>query len=157
MKQLILLLLSISLISYSCDDDDDHQLIDLPQAIQDYLANNFPNHEIEESAEETLCDGTAVIEVELETDDEEEIELVFSNEEVLLYAESEIENVELPSEITNSVSQNYPNHTLKEASKLDVADGSTQYEVEVKQGDTTLDVLMSSDGMVLCEEEDLDD
>lgn len=153
MKNLSSLLLLFALFLSSCNDDDTQ--IDLPAAIQSYLDNNYPDAEIEESEIGVDCDGTAIIEVEVEENDDEEIELVFSaSEEVLLYSETEIRSEDLPAAVSSSVATNYPDYSTEEADQLNMADGSTQYEVEIKNGSSKLEVTFGADGEVLCEEED---
>ncbi len=154
-KFLFILPVAMLLSFCSCGDDDD-TIIDLPTTINDYLATVYPDYSIDESEESTLCDGTVVYEVELEDSNDNEIELTFNTEGALLFLETEIENSELPSEVTSSITSNFPDYTIDEAERLDMADGSTQYEVEL-EGNPELEVLLESDGTVVCQEEDLED
>jgi len=139
----------------SCDDDDAQ--INLPTIINDYLAANYPDYSIDESEEETLCDGTVVYEVELENSNDDEIELTFDTEGSLLFSESEIGTSDLPSAVTNSLATNYADYSIEEAERLDMYDDTKRYEVEIKNGNSTLEVLLESDGTVVCEQEDNDD
>jgi hypothetical protein len=47
---------------------------------------------------------------------------------------------------------NYAGYELDEAEKVDMADESTRYEVELKKGAKTKDVLFDAEGAVICEE-----
>lgn len=158
MKKITLLFILplVMLVGFTNCGDDDDQLIDLPTTINDYLAANYPDYSIDESEEGTLCDGTIVYEVELEDSNDNEIELTFNTEGSLLFSETEIENSELPSAVTSSISTNYPDYSTDEAERIDMADGSTRYEVELENGDSELDVLFEADGTVICEETDDD-
>ena len=129
----------------------------LPDYVQTYLATNYADYEIEEAKADSLCDGTQVFEVELEDSDDNEIELVFDNEENLLFTEVEINTSALPAAITNSIATNYANYTTEEADRLDMADGTTRFEVELKNGQSKIEVLFEADGTVICEEEDDDE
>ena len=160
MKKTILLfnLLLIAVLFCNCNNDDDNDsMVDLPATIVNYLSDNYPDYSIDESSQETLCDGTAAYEVELEDSNDNEVELTFDTEGNLLFAEVEIETSDLPSVISSSITTNYADYSIEEAEQLDMFDGSTQYEVEIKNGNSNLEVLLGSDGTVICEQEDTDD
>ena len=142
MEKLFLLLICCSLFVglSSCEDDD--QMVDLPQPIQDYIASNYPDYSIDESESDTSCTGTAIYEVEIEAADDDELELTFDSEGTFLYSEMEIGTDELPAAVSGSINDNYSNYSTEEAEKLDMADGSIQYEVELKDGSTTLEVFI---------------
>lgn len=156
MKKIIfaLLLLGGLFVYTSCDDDD--QQVDLPTLIDNYLASTYPDYTIDESETETLCDGTAVYEVEIENGDNNELELTFDMEGSLLFTETEIDTNDLPAAVTNSISTNYVGYDTKEAERLDMANDSKRYEVELKNGSSTLEVLFEADGTVVCEGTDDD-
>lgn len=142
---------------FTACEDDDHPSIDLPPAVQAYLDSNYPNHEVEEAELETLCTGEEAYEIELESSDDEEFEAVINSEGALLFTEHEISVNDLPADVSGSLASNYADYIVQEADRLDMADGSTRYEVEIKNGESQLDILTESDGTVVCEEEDSDD
>lgn len=155
MKYLPLLLLT--LLFNACDlfeDEHENNHIEVPAAIQDFITNNFAGFTIDEAETETLCDGTEVIEIEIENEEDDEMELVFDLENNLLYSEVEIEVADLPTAITTTLANDYPTFEIKEAARLDWADDTMQFEVEIKDGSTKLEVLFAADGTVICEEED---
>jgi uncharacterized membrane protein YkoI len=112
---------------------------------------------VDESGQDNLCDGSFVYEVELEDSNDNEVELIFDSEGNFLFYEVEIETSDIPSEITNSIATNYSSYSIEDAERLEMFDTSTRYDVEIKNGISTLEVLMESDGTVICEEEDTDD
>lgn len=150
------LFFAAALIFTACDDED-QQVVDLPATIQAYVDANYAGAEIEESEQDTLCDGTPVYEVEVEINDDEDIELTFDNEGNLLFTESDIATADLPAAVTSSINANYAGYTTDDAEALAMADGSTRYEVELESGNTTLEVLFAADGTVICEEVDDED
>ena len=128
----------------------------LPTSITDYITNNYPNYTIEDMDNDIDCDGTSVIEVELENGSDE-IELVFDTENNLLYVVMEIPTVNLPSAVTDSITANFPNYILDdEADELIMADSTTRYEVELQGMQDELEVLFAADGTVICQEVDND-
>ena len=132
--------------------DDEGQTIKLPATVQTYLDTNYPKAEIEESEQEKLCTGATVYEVKLEVEEDKTKDLTFSAEGVLLFTESEMAASALPAAVTASIAANYANYSTEEAEVLDMADGSKQYEVELKNGTQTVDVLFLADGTKVCEE-----
>ena len=145
---------------YSCEilgEEDEDSLIELPANIQEYIAANYPDFEVDESEKETLCTGAEVYEVELEANDDDEIELVFDLEGSLLYEVVEIETAQLPEAVVSSINAEYVEYKIEEASRWDLSTDGVQYEVELEQNDTELEVLFSGNGTVICEEVSDDD
>ena len=129
----------------------------LPTSIADYINTNYPNYTIEDMDNDIDCDGTSIIEVELENGNDE-IELVFDTENNLLYIATEIRTSNLPTAVTDSIAANFPNNFLDdEADELTMADGSTRYEVELEGSQNDLEVLFAADGTLICQEVDMDD
>ena len=137
----------------TCDDELD---ANLPAGIQTYISANYPGSTADEAEEETDCTGIAVYNVELENEAEEDtedtdIELSFDADGNFLYSETDMATATLPATVTDAVTANYASFTLKEASILTLADGSTQYEVEVKNGLDKREVRITNEGVVVCE------
>ena len=151
------LLLSLLMSSCSLFDKDNDIKVDLPTTVQNFIDSNFSDFVIDEAESDTLCTGEEVYEVELEKNgdkkDEEEIELTFDMEGNLLFTEREINTDALPDAVKNSIASNYGDYKLKEAEELEMADGTFQYEVELKKDGKELDVLFNSEGTVICEEQ----
>lgn len=130
-------------------------MADLPPAIQSFLDENYAGYQVEEAELETLCTGEEVYEIELE-DGNDEFEIAVSTEGVLVFTEYEISKNDLPAAVSDNLTVAYPGGAIKEAERIELADGTLQYEVEIKQAGTSLDVLLQSDGTVICEESDQD-
>lgn len=153
MKKTFLYLAPFLFFACSWFNDDDQQL-PLPENIQSYIASNYADYSIDESEQESLCDGTDAFEIELENSNDDEIELTFDAEGNFLYSETEIEVSELPEAVVSGINSAYNSPMIKEAERLNMADDSVQYEVEVKNGSTKLEVLVATDGSIICEQED---
>lgn len=159
MKRMIYVLLPLVAMTFICAfcEDENTPMVDLPTAIKDYITQNYGDYKIEESALDTLCTGAAVYEVELEGKRDREVNLVFSTESGLLFTEYEIKVNELPAEVKASINTSYAGFDVKEAERLDLTDGTKQYEVEIKNGQVTKEVLLAANGTVLCEELETED
>jgi len=161
MKRTFFLVLGLVIALFAlnaCDilggDDDNEPQVDLPTTIEIFIASNYPDYEIDEAEKETDCTGEEVFEVELESSNDDEIELTFDLEGNLLYTETEINIDELPEAVTTTISTEYPDFKLDDAERLDLATDGVEYEVELEKGKTELEVRLSATGTVICEEED---
>ncbi len=153
MKKILLFtspMLVILLVFATCKDDE--QMIELSANIKNFINTNYAGYEIEESEQDTLCNGATVYEVELKGSNDQKIELTFDTEGNLLFTETEISNSQLPLAVTNSISVRYPGYATKEANRLTATDGSIRFEVEVKKGPSKFEVLFAADGTFICEE-----
>lgn len=163
MKNLWNVVFAITILSCICAacEDENEPMVDLPAAIRDYLAQNYGDYKIEESELDTLCTGVAVYEVELERKGlrlrEDEVELTFAAEGGLLFTEKEIKTSDLPSEVRSAISTRFAGFSIEEAERLDLANGTKQYEVEIKNGNTVREVLLAANGTVICEQAGDDD
>lgn len=137
-------------------DDDDHSEIDLPTSIE-YINSNYPSSKIHEAELEERCNGDEVYEVELESDSEEELELVFDLEGTFLFSKVEISLNELPDAIILELNTTYEDHELEEAERLIMANDGNLYIIELENDETELEVLADDNGDVICEQISDDD
>lgn len=129
---------------------------DLPAAVQ-ALLGNYAGYSFNEADLDTLCEGTATLDVSLEStnnNDDSSLELIFDQSGNLLYTATEINAADLPAAVTASIAANYPGYSLdNDLKKRTLPDGSMQYEVDLKiAGPNDLSVTFAVDGTVLCEE-----
>ena len=123
-------------------EDEDNYVTDYPAAIDEYVAQNYPDASIEEV--ELEDDGT--YEVELDND----VELIFDADGNFLEEEMEDEEGEdednyvtdYPAAIDEYVAQNYPDATIEE---VELEDDGT-YEVEL---DNDIELIFDADGNFL--------
>ena len=148
MKNASFLALCLLCLATSCQKDV--KISDLPPSIQTWITANHPGFTADEAEKDVLCDGTNVFDVEAEKNEDEEMELTFDTSGVFLFSESEIAVDDLPTAVKTAISSKYPGASIKEADKLAMADGSTQYEVELKNGPFK-EVVLGSEGNVICE------
>jgi Putative beta-lactamase-inhibitor-like, PepSY-like len=159
MKKSALLMMACSITFFiACDKKTDISEVNitaLPSAIITYVNTNYVGYTIEEVENDTLCDGTIGIELELEKQNAEDISLFFSNENIFILKEEEIKYNTLPTGVQTFFSTNYPNYKLPEdADKITLANGTVQYEVDIKEKTTKIEkeVITNLDGTAkICE------
>ena len=152
---LILVIAAVFLMARFCGEEE--QAVEIPTRIQNYITDNFRRFEIEASEQEKLCTGIEVYAVELEGKDDEEIELTFDLQWNFLFSETQISQEALPEAIAVRFHGVFGDHSIIETSRLNMADGSEQYEVEFKKGDEITEWLIDSDGTLICESVGEDD
>ncbi|WNJ17392.1 hypothetical protein [Pontibacter sp. G13] len=145
------------------DDDDDDEDDDcegaygmptdsLSTATLALIDSLYPNAELDECAEWiVLCDSVDVLEIELETAADEDVELVFDDQETFLFAAEEFEGA-LPTAVENTLASLYPNSEAEEFERLTWANGDVQYAIEIEsENDDDLIVTIADDGTFICE------
>lgn len=154
--------LFITLIGFSClvachkeGNENSIDIATLPTAITNYISTNYADYKIDEAQKDTLCNGTAGIEVELEKKNADDITLFFSNENTFILKEEEIKYSALPTAVQTFFSTNYSNYNLpKDADKITLANGIIQYEVDIKEKTSKIEkeVTTNVDGTIkICE------
>ncbi len=124
-----------------------------PAAIDDYVAENYPNETIIKVEEETHDETEIVYEVKLTSG----IELVFDEAGMFLYSdedfddeeEDEIDPSALPQNIIDYIFSNYAEPVIVEAEMEDEG-----YEVELSDG---TELLFDIDGNFIAEDQDEED
>ena len=155
MKKLQLFLFPFFLLVFvfaKCEDDD--KPIELSSSIKNYLNEHYPGYELEGSENDTLCNGKPVVDVEIEPSEDQELELVFDTEGTLLYTETDIKTADLPAAVKASIAGAFAGYATKEAARLTLPAGGTQYEAGLKKGSTRLEVIFEAEGTVVCQKEE---
>ena len=159
MKKLSLFITVISFTLFiACEKESNENSVDiatLPAAITTYISTNYADYKIDEAQKDTLCNGTAGIEVELEKRNADDVTLFFSNENTFILKEEEVKYNTLPTAVQTFFSSNYPNYNLpKDADKITLANGTIQYEIDIKEKTTKVEkeVITNADGTLkICE------
>ncbi len=73
------------------------------------------------------------------TSGKQEMSATFEENGTMIESEAEIAVTELPASVRDYISKNYNGATIKEASKITLADGTVQYEAAIKGKDVIFD------------------
>ena len=136
------------------DDDEGDDDTDLTQNAVEYIQDNYPGYTIDNIDLEDYCGGE-ILEVEIEMGDEDR-DLYFEQNGTFLFEEISIAVEALPQEVMSALQAEYPGFGITDAEQLDMADGSTRYWVEVEkdQSDQEFEIILESDGSIVCSFED---
>ena len=141
-----------------CEDGEDISISSLPQAIRDYIADNYPGYVIDE-AEQFFNDVRFGVEIERDDDDDDDLELLFTEDGVLISSGDDDDDddrtvpvANLPQSVLDYIEANYPGLSIGEA-ELELEYGLTFYEIEL---DDDIELYFSEDGTFLCRDDDGD-
>ncbi len=98
---------------------------EVPQAVKDAFAQRFPG------TEATGWEMEAEYEVEFMKDGKE-VEVNFYSDGTISQIEYSIEVADLPESVKAAVKSNYPNCEIEEAERVEKADGTILYELDLK-------------------------
>jgi hypothetical protein len=141
MKLTINLLLLLSFLQFSCDDDKDNDVApdSVPEAVKTTFAASFPNTvglEWEKIGEDYEAD------FDVDTVDHEA--LFSANGEMLKY-KFDITEADLPDAVKTAISQNYSDMRIDDAEKL-LQGNDAYYQVELENGSPDKNLVFSADG-----------
>lgn len=120
---------------------------DVPTAVKDALKKQHPNAEVEKWEKE---DGNYEAEIE---EGKSEMSLTFDASGNLLETEVEIKTSDLPASVSNYVHKNFPGKKIKEVSKITLANGTLNYEVEIDK----TEYIFDSNGTLLKKDQKKED
>jgi Putative beta-lactamase-inhibitor-like, PepSY-like len=136
------------------DDDDNNGINEIPANIQSWIDANFAGAEIGDVEIKALCDGTIIIEVEV-NQGSVETDLIFTDDGNLIYTEIKTPFTDLPTAVKSAIVTLFPNGEIDEdATFLQASSGANLYEVDVKDGDTEWEVTVGADGSIICKKEE---
>jgi hypothetical protein len=141
MKLTMNLLLLLSFLQFSCDDDKDNDVApdSVPEAVKTTFAANFPNTV---GLEWEKIDEDYEADFDVDTVDHEA--LISANGEMLKY-KFDITEAELPDAVKTAISQNYTDMRLDDAEKV-LQGSDAYYQVELDSSGTDKKLVFSAEG-----------
>ena len=118
---------------------------DLPTAIASAFAKDYPNATIKGWSTEKNK-GVLCYEVE-SLDGKTRRDLIYSAAGAVLEIEESVQSIDLPQAVSLAISKAYPKGVVKTAEKL-TRGSFTGYEVAVRQGKKTHEVVLDSEGTI---------
>ncbi|MEL6659663.1 MAG: PepSY-like domain-containing protein [Bacteroidota bacterium] len=153
-----------AVLGTGCNLDDDIIIdtpIELPEAVTNFLAENYPDFQIRSSDEEDLCGDIPVLEVELEDGPGPDVDLYFTPVGEFLFVATDITVAELPEAVLATIANDFMDYTINpdDVERFDYPDGSVEYEVELVHNSTGEedDAVFAADGSLICFDDDGDD
>lgn len=135
---LVLIILLTSFTAYSQKLNES----DIPEAVKKTFSENYPDVK---NAKWEFEHGN--YEAEFKVNNVEKT-AVINKMGHLSAVETEINISSLPEAVQSAVSKDYPSASIKEASKIET-EGGIEYEVEIRDGNNSPDLIYSADGKFL--------
>jgi hypothetical protein len=139
-----------------CDDGESIDVSQVPQAIIDFLDENYPNSDISDVDLYQFVNNVLAYAIELDDD----LEILFDENGLVISAsndddDDDIAIADLPAAVIEYIAANYPDASIDEA-EFDDYYGTTYIEVELDQFDD-LELYFTTDGVFLCLDDSNDD
>jgi len=148
----ILLAMSFSLWAEEEEESEAVEKIDLPEAVMEAFANDYPEM-VMTGVETEEIDGVTYYEIE---SGDGETDVIYLADGTLYSVEQEMEVEDLPQEVADALAATYPDGDIEEA-EIITRGTEKSYEVVVvienEDEDISYDVTVSSDGKVISEQQ----
>ena len=123
----------------------------LPASMKEYVSKNYQGYTIKNAASNPLCQGGDAIDVSIEKKGSPMLSLIFKPDGTFVQKEQDVPFATAPQKVKNTIKNNYGAFTAgNQIEVLTLADNSTQYLVDLAQGKTTKEVILTPDGVVVC-------
>lgn len=146
MKNLIILVLAVSIFS-ACNAG-----ADVPEVVKKSFTEKFPTATNVKWEKE----GKSEFEAEFKMNGTE-MSASFSPDGIWTTTETTIKITDLPKSVAAAIKTNYAEAIVKEAEQVDSAAKDMMYEVEIKQGKESFELVISADGSSITKEEEEED
>lgn len=112
----------------ACNDDDDDNHVDVNQIVRAYIETKYPGAEIRYGE----YDERGLLEVEFMHNSQVK-DAYFNSSNEWIYTEWDIAIADLPAEVSNAVSNAYPDFRVDDADYIQAPQGD-YYEIEIEKG-----------------------
>lgn len=136
------------------DDGDDDDDIQIPGSVIGFINSNFGGYGELEAELDDLCGDVDVYLVKLKNEPGPDAEryLYFDLNWVFLFVAQEVPASELTDQVLDTLEVEYPGYTLDEVERLDMADDSIQFKVELETAndDDDVEATIDAEGNIIC-------
>ena len=106
------------------------------------------------AVKDPLCSGMEAIDVTVEKSDSPSFSFIFKMDGQFVQQETDINLNELPKAVLNQLNTGFKDYMPDQnAEKLNLADQSINYQVDLSKGQVKKEVVFKEDGTVVCTEE----
>ena len=124
----------------------------LSNKAKDYVAENYKGYKIKKAEYDPLCTGGDAIDVSITKHNSKTYSLIFLLDGTFIQQETDVPFSQAPPQITETLKVKYADYTYsKQIEKLQLADGSIQYLVDISKGTKSKEVILDTQGVVICE------
>lgn len=124
----------------------------LPNTVKPFVNEHYKGYKIKSASYDPLCSGKDAIDVIVTKANSKTYSLIFLLDGTFIQQEIDIPFAEAPKKVTETLKLKYPNYTYsKQIEKLEMADKTIQYLVDITKSKISKEVILSEDGQIVCE------
>jgi len=117
-----------------------------PKPVLAAFKKAFPTAKKVKWSTEKAKDKSVLHEAEFKND-KQEMSATYTEQGTLVETEMDITKADVPAAVMAAVAKSYPKAVIKEYAKITRASGAVVYEIEVKDGGKSKDLLFNPEGM----------
>jgi len=124
----------------------------LPKNVNDFVNKNYKGYKLVKAAYDPLCKGGNAIDVSISKKNSPKYSLIFLLDGTFVQQEEDIHYAIAPKKVQESIEMNYSKYSYsKQLERLKLADNTVQYLVDIKKEGKDKEVILNSDGVLVCE------
>lgn len=124
----------------------------LPVAAKEFIEKQYAGYAITGAASDPLCQGGDAIDVAVTKSGAPNLSLIFKPDGSFVQQEEDVPMKTAPDKVRDAITAKYADYKAgDQIEKLQLADKTVQYVVDLTKGTTTKEVIFSKEGAVVCE------
>ena len=127
-------------------------LTNLPVSIKQFIEKNYAGYRMTKAASDPLCQGGDAIDVAVTKAGAPNLSLIFKPDGSFVQQEEDVPIKTAPDKVKDMIAAKYADYKAgDQIEKLQLADKTVQYLVDLSKGETTKEVIFNKEGAVVCE------
>lgn len=124
----------------------------LPVGVMEFIEKQYAGYTISGAASDPLCQGGDAIDVVVTKSGEPSLSLIFKPDGSFVQQEEDVPMKSAPDKVRDAIAAKYADYKVgNQIEKLQLADKTVQYLVDLSKGTTTKEVIFSKEGTIVCE------
>lgn len=124
----------------------------LPAAAKEFIEKQYAGYTITGVASDPLCQGGDAIDVAVTKPGVPNLSLIFKPDGSFVQQEEDVPMKTAPDKVRDAITTKYGDYKAgDQIEKLQLADKTVQYLVDLTKGTTTKEVIFSKEGAIVCE------
>ncbi|MBC6489662.1 PepSY-like domain-containing protein [Flavihumibacter stibioxidans] len=127
-------------------------LQNLPVGIKKFIEINYNGYAMTKAVSDPLCQGGDAIDVAVTKSGAPNLSLIFKPDGSFVQQEEDVPMKTAPDKVRDAITAKYADYKAGEQiEKLQLADKTVQYLVDLTKGTTTKEVIFSKEGAIVCD------
>lgn len=124
----------------------------LPAGVKEFIVKQYAGYTISSAASDPLCQGGDAIDVAVTKAGAPNLSLIFKPDGSFVQQEEDVQMKTAPDKVRDAIASKFADYKAgDQIEKLQLADKTVQYLVDLVKGTTTKEVIFSKEGAIVCE------